>query len=98
VTLKAVLRRAARAELDGAVVWYEERQRGLGARFMSEIDRVVNLAAEHPERFPVKHRDIRCVRARRFPYSVFYRIEAKRIVILAVFHARRDPAIWKTRA
>jgi toxin ParE1/3/4 len=59
---------------------------------------VINLAAENPARFPIKHSDIRCVQARRFPYSVFYRTEAHRIVVLAVFHARRDPTIWQTRA
>jgi plasmid stabilization system protein ParE len=98
MTLKVVFRRAARAEFDGAALWYEERQPGLGMQFTSEIDRAVNLAADYPERFPVKHRDICCVQARRFPYSVFYRVEARRIVVLAVFHVRRDPAIWQTRA
>jgi plasmid stabilization system protein ParE len=42
--------------------------------------------------------EIRCVRARRFPYSVFYRVEGDQIVVLAVFHARRDPIIWQVRA
>lgn len=98
MTLEVVFRRAARAEFDGAALWYEERQLGLGLRFALEIDRVVGLAAANPERFPVKHRDIRCMQARRFPYSVFYRVEADRIVVLAVFHARRNPVIWRTRA
>lgn len=98
MTLKVVFRRAARAEFDGAAMWYEERRPGLGMQFMSEIDRAVNLAAGNPERFPIKHGDIRCVQARRFPYSVFYRVEAHQIVVLAVFHARRDPLIWQTRA
>ncbi len=98
MTLKVVLRRAARAEFDGAALWYEERQAGLGLRFTSEIDRAISFAVANPKRFPVKHRDIRCVQARRFPYSVFYCVEADRIVVLAVFHARRDPLIWQTRA
>ena len=98
MTSKAVFRRAARAEFDGAALRYEESRPGLGMQFTSEIDRAVGRAAENPDRFPIKHRDIRCVQARRFPYSVFYRIEQGRIVILAVFHARRDPAIWQTRA
>jgi hypothetical protein len=28
---------------------------------------------------------------------VFYRMEPERIVMLAVFHARRDPIVWKKR-
>jgi plasmid stabilization system protein ParE len=98
MTLRVVFRRAARAEFDTAALWYEERQAGLGTQFVSEIDRAVELASNHPERFPAKHGEIRCVQARRFPYSVFFRPEANRIVVLAVFHARRDPAVWQTRA
>lgn len=65
---------------------------------MSEINLAVELAAKHPERFPVKHEEIRCVQVRRFPCSVLFRPEAHRIVVLAVFHARRNPTIWQARA
>jgi toxin ParE1/3/4 len=98
MTLAVVFRRAARREFDEAALWYQERHPGLGAEFVSEIDRAVNLAARNPDRFPIMHRDIRCVRAHRFPYSVFFRTESRRIVVLAVFHARRDPNLWQQRA
>ncbi len=98
MTLALVFQRAARREFDEAALWYEERRPGLGAEFVSEINRAVYLVAEDPERFPIMHRDVRCVRVRRFPYSVFFRIEPQRIVVLAVFHARRDPGVWQQRA
>ena len=98
MTLAVVFRRAACREFDEAVLWYEARRSGLGAQFVSEIEHAVYLAAENPERFPIMHRDIRCVRARRFPYSVFFRTESRRIVVLSVFHARRDPGVWQQRA
>lgn len=75
-----------------------KRRPGLGVEFVAEIERAISTASSNPERFPIMHRDIRCVRARRFPYSVFFRVETKRIVVLAVFHARRDPLVWKARA
>lgn len=98
MTLKVAFRRVARREFDKAARWYEERRVGLGARFVSEIDHVVALAAEGPRRFPIVHGDIHCIHARRFPYSVFFRVEGERIVVLAVFHVRRDPTIWQQRA
>jgi len=97
MTLKVVFRSAARAEFDGAALWYEDRQPGLGARFVSEIDHAVDLASKYPDRYAIKHEQIRCVRARRFPYSIYYIVESAQIVVLAVFHARRDPAIWRSR-
>lgn len=79
MTLKVVFRPAARAEFDGATLWYEDRRSGLGARFVSEIDYAVDLASKYPDRYPIKHQQIRCVRARRFPYSIYYIVEAGRI-------------------
>lgn len=98
MTLKVVFRPAARAEFDGATLWYEDRQPGLGIQFVAEIDRAVGLASKYPDRYPVKHKEIRCISARRFPYSIFCAIESRQIVVLAGFHARRDPAIWQARA
>jgi hypothetical protein len=38
------------------------------------------------------------VRVRRFPYSVFFLPEPLRLVVFAVFHARRNPLVWQRRA
>src|ERR1035438_7443782 len=98
MTLPVVFRRAARREFDEAVLWYEERRAGLGSQFVSEINHAIKLVLENPQRFPIMHHEIRCVRARRFPYSVLFRAEAQRVVVIAVFHARRDPSVWHDRA
>ena len=97
MTLKVVFRRAAQDEFNDATVWYEGRQPGLGSQFAFEVENAVELAVNHPERFPVKHADIRAVHVKRFPYTVFFRPEADRIVVFAIFHARRDPVVWQKR-
>jgi plasmid stabilization system protein ParE len=98
MTLEVVFLRAARAEFDSAALRYDLQRAGLGMQFISEINRVIDLASTHPERFPVKYLEIRRARARRFPYSVYFRSEATRIVVLSVFHARRNPTRWRERA
>jgi plasmid stabilization system protein ParE len=97
VTLAITFRRAARADVDAAVDWYEDRQAGLAQRFLTEVDRCLAIAAEHPLRFAVKHRNIRCTPVRRFPYLIYFVAEQNRIVVLAVFHVRRDPLTWQGR-
>ena len=96
--LAVSFRHAARAEFIEAAAWYELRRPNLGVEFIAEIDHCVALAAEQPQLFAATHNGIRRVIADRFPYSVYYRAEAHRIVVLAVFHASRDPAIWRQRA
>ncbi len=97
MTLRVAFRRAARRDVEDVALWYEERRVGLGTQFRDEVDAAVLLAAEHPLRFPRKYKHIRGVRIRRFPYSVFFIPEASRIVVLAVFHVRRDPVTWQSQ-
>ncbi len=98
MSLPVAFHRAASAEFIEASVWYETKRIGLALEFIAEIDRCVSLASTQPLQFTVVREDIRRVVARHFPYSVYFRVEEHRIVVLAVFHGRRDPAIWQARA
>jgi plasmid stabilization system protein ParE len=97
MSLPVSFHRAARAEFIEASAWYESKRVGLALEFMAEIDRCVTLASEYPLQFPVVRADIRRVVARRFPYSVYFRAEDRRIVVMAVFHGSRSPSIWRAR-
>ena len=90
--------RAARAEFIAAASRYEAERPGLGVEFIAEIDRCISLAAEQPKAYAVVHDDTRRVTSRGFPFSVYFRLEAPHIVVLAVFHGRRNPSIWQRRA
>jgi plasmid stabilization system protein ParE len=98
MSLHVTFHRAASAEFIEASAWYETKRVGLAIEFMAEIDRCVSLASEHPLQFAVLREDIRRIVANHFPYSVYFRAEKHRIVVLAVFHGSRDPAIWQARA
>ena len=97
MTLTVTFRRAARIELLAAAARYEIRRPNLGAQFIAEIERCVALAAEQPHAYAVVRKDIRRVTARRFPYSIYFRAEQHRIVVLAVFHGNRNPDVWQRR-
>jgi toxin ParE1/3/4 len=98
MTLSVVFRRPALREYEAAVLWYEAIRAGLGIDLEAEVAAAVEAAAESPLRFPRMYKEVRCVRVHRFPISVFFLSESTRIVVLAVFHARRNPGIWRSRA
>ena len=98
MSLPITFHRAASAEFIEASTWYEGKRLGLGLEFIAEIDRCVSLASKNPLQFAVVREDIRRVVANRFPYSVYFRAEKHRIVVLAVFHGNRNPTIWQARA
>jgi plasmid stabilization system protein ParE len=97
MTLRIVFRRAAKSEFEDAAVRYDEQRAGLGEEFTIDIEQAVARAAAAPERYPIAFGDIRRTVARRFPYSVYFRVRSDALVVLAVFHGRRNPAIWQRR-
>jgi plasmid stabilization system protein ParE len=97
MSLRPLFRRAARLEYEEAASWYESQRSGLGIEFVSEIEYALLQACDMPLRFPRMLADVRCVRVRRFPYSIFFRVRADQLIVLSVFHARRDPAVWRER-
>ena len=95
--IPAVFRKAARLDYVAAVRWYERRRAGLGAESAAEIRRTLMAGCESPERTPVMEAGIRRIKARRFPFYIFYRLRRGHFVVLAIFHARRNPAVWRKR-
>jgi plasmid stabilization system protein ParE len=87
VTLQPVFHRAAREEFDQAATWYDNQRPGLGSAFVAAIGIAISAACDAPQRFPTILRDIRRVRVRRFPYSVFFLVEADQLIVMAIFHA-----------
>jgi toxin ParE1/3/4 len=93
---------AAEEELRAAVAWYETRRPGLGARFLAEVGRVVNLIRRQPgvggavPRVRAQH-DARRVPLRRFPYFVIYREREAEIQVVAFAHTSRKPGYWRHR-
>ena len=89
---------AARAEMLEAVDWYDVHAPGLGEQFVAEIDATVARIAANPLQFPAVLREVRRARLHRFPYALFFRVDASEIHVLACFHSNRDPKRWQARS
>jgi hypothetical protein len=66
------------AELDAldAGAWYEGERAGLGTEFLGELRATFSRIEDGPERFPVVFRHVRRAILRRFPFGVFFIVEA----------------------
>ncbi len=87
----------ARQDIADAYAWYEQRSLGLGLEFLRCLEAAILSIQRHPLMYPAMFADFRRALVRRFPYAVFYEVEAQRIVIYAVFHCSQDPDKWKAR-
>jgi plasmid stabilization system protein ParE len=92
-----IIRPEAENELIDAIDWYEARGPGMGAELLRCVEASFSRIVRHPESYPVIHRGTRMATVRRFPYLVLYRVRNEEIIVVAVFHAKRDPKFWKPR-
>jgi plasmid stabilization system protein ParE len=77
--------------------WYEGEATGTGRRFRQAIDAQVERMSANPRQFPVLFRNVRRALVRRFPYSPFFVLEDQTVLVIACFHASRDPLQWQER-
>jgi toxin ParE1/3/4 len=93
-----VFTQVARGESIEAQDWYEGEAAGLGRRFRQAVDAMVERMSDNPRQFPTVFKNVRRALLRRFPYSLFFVVEDDALIVIACFHASRDPSRWQGRA
>src|SRR3954469_25614869 len=94
---EVVFRRIARLEFEEAEAWYELKRPGWGLHFKEEVDYTLQRASDTPEQYRKLRGEIRRAVLRRFPFTIHFLAENDRIIVLAVFHGKRDPRRLKQR-
>lgn len=92
-----IIRPEAEADLEDARDWYESQRDGLGDEFLECVEEALQKIDLMPEMYRVVDYGIRRAFTDRFPFTIYYRIEANDVVVLGVLHSRRDPRVWKSR-
>jgi plasmid stabilization system protein ParE len=98
MSLLIVFRDEAQAEFDEAFDWYEQQQTGLGVDFLMCVAEILERIESLPEACEIIFEDVRRAIVRKFPYLILYKVEPDQVVVMAVFHSKRDPQVWQGRA
>jgi len=92
--MRPVLHRKVHSDVDAIMGYYERvASRELADDFYSELRHFMLEAAERPESFSFRERDLRRVNHHRFPYHFLFRIVGDAVRILVVRHHRRHPSL-----
>jgi plasmid stabilization system protein ParE len=78
-------------------VWYEMMSTGLGEEFLRVFYACAGEIQRNPKLYIKVHGEFRRRLLRRFPYSIYFRIEDDTIIIFGVFHCARDPRTVGTK-
>ncbi len=81
----------AKGDVEFAFVWYERQRRGLGFEFLDCLENSVKSIVDNPEIYKRVYACFRRCVIRRFPFSIFYTIEATEIIVHSVFDNRQNP-------
>ena len=65
----------------------------LAEEFYAELQSHFQKAADSPESYSIRERDLRRVNLKRFPYHFLFRIVGDAVRILVVRHHRRHPSL-----
>ena len=96
---RAVVLLLAKQDIKKAAEWYEEKQKGLGKRFLQEVRGKVSYIRSKPNATAIRYDGTRCAVLEVFPFMVHFTVDdaLKLVVVSAVFHTSLSPDKWARR-
>ena len=94
---KAIILPFAKDDIRQNAKWYNKQQKDLGKRFTTEVRNAIKHIEKNPENIAVRHRNVRALKTKVFPYMVHFVIDEpnKTIIIKAVFSTHQNPNQWE---
>ena len=89
----------AENELDESFIWYETQKIGLGAEFISHIEKSFEFIKNNPHASQKKRKNVYRHVMKKFPFGIYYSIDQKQIQIkiIGILHFKRKPTVWRKR-
>jgi plasmid stabilization system protein ParE len=94
MSFRVVIEEEAEREFAEAVVFYDEREPGVGQRFAKELQSFFKTVCQDPERFPFASRLTQKAKMPEpWPYSVFFVVkrQTSEVIISTIWHGSRNP-------
>ncbi len=91
------LHSGAKEDLDEAIKYYSDINQSLTQDLLIEFYQTIDVIVKNPNLFPITTRKFRKASLTRFPYKIFYTVQAGEIIVLAFAHHKRKPGYWKKR-
>jgi len=94
MTYKLTISSKALKDIDKATEYYADIKKELAKRFSKDLKAKTKYIHKNPLHIQIRYDNIRIAHLKKFPYSIHFAIEAKTIIILAVFNMAMDDQKW----
>ena len=81
----------AEADILDGYLWYENREEGLGSRFIEELESAFGRVVANPMSYQEAESGVRRSVTHVFPYLVFFSFDDDAVYVLTVIPASQDP-------
>jgi plasmid stabilization system protein ParE len=85
------IKETAKVGLFEAFDYYENKQEGLGDKFLDDWETHLNIIKQNPLLFQKKYKDFRQLLIKPYPYHIIYEVEENLITVYKVIYAGRNP-------
>lgn len=92
-----IIKPLAEDDAKDAAIWYNHKRDGLGNEFILALEATLNAIQRNPNHYQIIYKGLRRALTVRFPYCIFYTVEADTIIVLAIVHSSRSSKVWKKR-
>jgi plasmid stabilization system protein ParE len=94
MTYRYILHPIAQKEYRKSVEWYLERSEKAASNFVQAAEKRFLIICKDPKRFKNEYRHYYETTLKKFPFTIIYAIVEERqlIVIIAIYHQKREPA------
>lgn len=80
-------------QLDSAFGYYEEKQAGLGVKFLDDWENTMEHLEKRPLIYQLKYKQFRTIQFNRFPFLVVFKIAGNSVILNNIIHSKRSTAL-----
>jgi plasmid stabilization system protein ParE len=84
--------RSAEEDLLNGLAFYERQQAGVGGYFLDSLYADIDSLMLHGGIHPKPHGRLHRMLAKRFPFAIYYDLQAESVTVVAVLDCRQNPA------
>lgn len=88
----------AAQDLEEARTWFDQREAGLGDRFLASVEQTLERISTNADQYQVALLDLHRAPIRPFQYSLWYRVMPDESIVVAALSDRRDLSLPRRRA
>jgi len=92
MTYQVCFSKRFRDDIREARKWYNQRKKGLGKKFYSEVEDSLKAIKKSPH-FQIRYDNIRCLPLNKYPFMIHFTIdeETEIILVLGCIHCSLEP-------